>query len=396
MTDLLDAGPVLQGVRVLDVTRLLPGNYATLLLRGLGAEVIKIEELHGDGTRLAPPFTPQGESGPHLVLNRGKQSVAINLKDARGRELLLELVATSQVLLDSFRPGVLNRLGLSGPELATANPDLVHVSLNAFGSGGPLETIPAHDLNSQAMAGILAQSVDDTGRPSMPGVPVADMATGLQAALAVMAGLRAVSQRPGGYRAEVAMLDAALSLTALSSGHLAVAESRPHGRDMLTGALACYGYYQAADGHWLAVGALEPKFFGRLCELVGQPELAALQYDMARQVELRSALDEVFATADRAHWLDLLAHEDTCVTAVNDIREALAENDPLVRGVVATAQTGSGELFPVVRAVPWIPEPEPLVAPAVGADTDAVLGSLGVGLEQVDEMRRQGTVGGAS
>lgn len=396
MTDLLSAGPVLQGVRVLDLTRLLPGNYATLLLRGLGAEVVKVEELHGEGTRLAPPFTPQGESGPHLVLNRGKQSISINLKDPEGRDLLLRLVATSQALLDSFRPGVLERLGLSGSDLANANPDLVHVSLNAFGSGGPLQTVPAHDLNSQAMAGILAQSVDDSGRPAMPGVPVADMATGLQAALAVMAGLRAVSQRPGGYRAEVAMLDSALSLTALSSGHLAVAGSRPQARDMLTGALACYGYYQAADGRWLAVGALEPKFFVRVCELVGRPELAPLQYDMDRQDELKAALDEVFAAADRAHWLELLGQEDTCVTAVNDIREALGEQDPIARGVVVAAHSGDGEVFPVVSAVPWIPESEPLVAPAVGADTVALLSQLGIDSEQVDELRREGIVGGAS
>lgn len=396
MTDLLGAGPVLQGVRVIDLTRLLPGNYATLLLRGLGAQVIKVEELHGDGTRLAPPLTAHGESGAHLVLNRGKESIAVNLKDPVGRELLLRLVASSQVLLDSFRPGVMARLGLSGEDLAAANPDLVHVSLNAFGSGGPLETVPAHDLNAQAMAGILSQSVDDAGRPAMPGVPVADMATGLHAALAVMAGLRAVDQRSGGYRAEVAMLDSAMSLTALSSGHMAVADSRPHPRDMLTGVLACYGYYQAADGRWLAVGALEPKFFARFCQLLGRPELAEQQYDLDRQDELRSALAEVFSSADSAHWLNLLAGEDTCVTAVNDVRQAMAEEDPVARGVVTSARSGAGEEFPVVRAVPWIPEEGPLVAPAVGADTKAVLGSIGVGPDEVAQWLSMGIVGGAS
>lgn len=396
MTGFADAGPVLNGVRVLDVTRLLPGNYATLLLRGLGAEVIKVEELHGEGTRLAPPFTSQGESGAHLVLNRGKESIAVNLKEPEGRELLLRLVATSQVLLDSFRPGVMDRLGLGSADLAAANPDLVHVSLNAFGSGGPLERVPAHDLNAQAMAGILSQSVDDAGRPSMPGVPVADMATGLQAAMAVLAGLRAVDQRPGGYRAEVAMLDAAMSLTALSSGHMAVADSRPQPRDMLTGALACYGFYRSADDRWLAVGALEPKFFERVCGLLGRPELAALQYDLARQDELRAALADVFATADRAHWLDLLASEDTCVSAVNDLREAFAEADPAARGIVATARSRAGGEFPVVRAVPWIAENEPLVAPATGADTEAVLGSIGIEPSQVADLRDRGIVGGAS
>lgn len=396
MSELAAATCVLDGVRVVDLTRLLPGNYASLLLRGLGAEVIKVEELTGDGTRMAPPATAQGESGPHLVLNRGKESIAVNLKQPEGQALVLELVSTAQVLVDSFRPGVMDRLGLGPSQLAGANPTLVHVSLNAFGSGGPMQAVPAHDLNAQALAGILSQSVDDDGQPAMPGVQVADMATGLQAALAVMAGLRAVAQGSAGYRVEVAMLDSAMSMIALSAGHMAVPQSQPRSRDLLTGALACYGTYRTADDRWVAVGGLEPKFFARMCELIGAPELAAWQYDMERQPELRARLAEVFAGADRDHWVALLSQEDTCVSAVNDVREAFAEPDLVARGVVTSAASVDGEQFPVLRAVPWLAEPAPLLAPALGADTVAVLGQLGITAEQVADLRSRGIVGGPS
>ena len=183
---LAPARPSLSGVTVLDLTRLLPGNYASLLLYGLGANVIKVEELGGDGTRLATPFSSGGESGANIALNRGKSSIAINLKSAEGADLLARLVAGAEVLLDSFRPGVLDRLGFSDVELARLNPTLVHVSLTAYGDDGPYRMLPSHDLNVQALAGLVGLSVDDSGRPAMPGVQAGDLATGLQAALAVI------------------------------------------------------------------------------------------------------------------------------------------------------------------------------------------------------------------
>jgi len=396
VTGLDPARPALDGVRVVDLTRLLPGNYATLLLRGLGAEVIKVEELHGDGTRLNPPFTDSGESGSHIVLNRGKRSVALNLKAEAGREVFLRLLATADVLIDSFRPGVLQRLGLGPDVLAQTKPTLVHVSLNAYGEGGPMQQVPAHDLNAQALAGILSQSVDDQGRPSMPAVPMADMATGLQAALAVLSGLRAVGTDGRGFRAQVAMLDSAMSLTALAAGHLAVPGSTPKSRDLLTGALACYSIYECADGHWLAVGALEPKFFERLCALLERPELVELQYQVDRQDELRAHLAEVFGSRPQAHWTDLLVSEDTCVTPVTDLPEAFTLPDPQARGVLGTAQGAGGQTVPVVAAVPWLPDADNLAAALLGADSREVLAELGFASEQFLNLREQGIVGGGS
>lgn len=406
------ARPALTGVTVVDLTRLLPGNYATLLLYGLGATVIKVEELTGDGTRAAPPYAADGQSGPNIVLNRGKASVALNLKTDEGRELLLRLVAQAQVLLDSFRPGVLDRLGLTQARLAEANPDLVHVSLTAFGADGPYAALPSHDLNVQALSGLVGLSVDDAGRPAMPGVQAADLATGLQAALAVMAGLRVVEHQPAGeaqaqveiesqgrvrgYRADVAMSDAALSLSTLAAGHLAAGVgSLPAAPDVLTGALACYNRYVCADGRWLAVGALEPKFFGCMCALLGVPEYAARQYDVAGQAALYDDLAAVFAGADRAHWLNLLALDDTCVTAVNDMAEAFADPNVVARDVVVTARRADGGDAPVVRAVPWLAEEPGAQAAPLGADAVAVFARVGVDAEALADLVRRGVVGGS-
>jgi crotonobetainyl-CoA:carnitine CoA-transferase CaiB-like acyl-CoA transferase len=380
---------------VLDLSRLLPGNYATLLLHGLGATVVKIEELTGDGTRVAPPFSESGESGPNLVLNRGKASVALNLKSERGLELLLALVARSEVLLDSFRPGVLDRLGLTEQALAEVNPTLVHVSLTAYGDGGPYRMLPSHDLNVQALTGLVGLSVDDAGRPAMPAVQSADLATGMQAALAVLAGLRAVERDGQGYRADVSMADSALSLTTLAAGHVAAGRgSVPRPRDLLTGALACYGVYECADRRWLAVGGLEPKFFGRMCTLMGVPEFAARQYDLAGQDSLRADLAALFAAEPRAHWLEVLLAEDTCVTPVNDVAEAFADPNVTAREVVVQATRADGGSAPVVRAVPWLSESPGACAASLGADAEVVLSDVGVGAEELAELRRQGIVGG--
>lgn len=397
MTGLPPARPALTGITVLDLTRLLPGNYATLLLAGLGADVIKIEELTGDGTRAAPPYAASGDSGPNLVLNRRKSSLALNLKDSRAVALLLQLVSTSDVMLDSFRPGVLDRLGLGPAALAQANPALVHVSLTAYGADGPYAALPSHDLNVLALAGVLGMSVDEGGRPAMPATQAADLSTGAQAALAVLAGLRVAERTGEGYRAEVTMQDSALSLTALAAGHLAAGTgSLPAPRDLLTGALACYNVYRTADDRYLALGALEPKFFARTCELLGAPELTAAQYDLGGQEQLGRELAAIFATRSLREWTELLVPDDTCVTPVNDLAEAFADPNATARGVVVDAVRTDGSAAPVLRAVPWLPQESGDEVSPLGSDAVEVLARVGVSAAEVAELRAAGVVGGTS
>jgi crotonobetainyl-CoA:carnitine CoA-transferase CaiB-like acyl-CoA transferase len=383
----------LDGVRVLDLTRLLPGAYATSLLVGLGADVLKVEDPRGgDGLRVMPPYTATGESGVFVALCRGKRSVALDLKNAEGLRVLVDLVARSQVLIDSFRPGVLDRLGLDAGTLAEANPDLVHVSMTAYGDGDRA-ALPGHDLNVEGYAGILGLSRGADGAPGMPAVPFADMATGLQAALAVVSGLRVTDARRGEtFRVDVTMLDSAMSLTGIGQGSvIATGEASPT-PDMLTGGLACYGIYRCADGLEIACGALEPQFFGRVAELVGDPSLAHVQYDVAGQDALRGRLTTLFASRPRREWMALLEDDQTCVTPVRTSAEALDDPDLRSRGVVTDVALADGSLVAAARTVAWVPAmtAAPQSAPSLGQDTESVLVELG---RDVVAVRGSGALG---
>lgn len=375
----------LDGVRVVDLTRLLPGAYATSLLVGMGADVVKVEDPRGgDGLRLSPPFAASGESGLFLALCRGKRSVALDLKTDAARDALLRLVSVSHVVIDSFRPGVLDRLGLGPAALAAANPALVHVSMTAYGDGSRA-ALPGHDLNVEGYAGILGLSRGVDGGAAMPPFPIADMASGLQAALAVVAGLRvaeaqeAPSTEAPAFRADVTMLDSAMSLTVVGQGAVLATGEAPPVPDILTGALACYGVYRCADGAELALGALEPKFFARVAELAGDPTLAEVQYDIAGQDALRGRLTLLFAERPRDEWLALLEHDQTCVTPVRTAAEALADTDLRDRGVLEEVALADGSTATAARPVAWLPaDGRTLGAPALGAHTDAVLRAVGV------------------
>lgn len=375
----------LAGVRVVDLTRLLPGAYATSLLVGMGADVVKVEDPRGgDGLRTTPPFTASGESGLFLALCRGKRSIALDLKQPAALDALIRLISVSHVLIDSFRPGVLDRLGLGPDALAAANPALVHVSMTAYGDGSRA-ALPGHDLNVEGYAGILGLSRGSDGAAAMPPLPVADMASGLQAALAVVAGLRvaesgAVRAEPGpAFRADVTMLDSALSLTAIGQGTAMATGDGPPVPDLLTGALACYGIYRCADGAELAVGALEPKFFARIAELVGEPDLAAVQYDGAGQDALRGRLARLFAERPRAEWLALLEDDQTCVTPVRSTADALRDDDLRARGVLEGVRLADGGTTAAARPVAWLPaDGAVLAAPGLGEHTAEVLAALGV------------------
>ncbi len=253
------------------------------------------------------------------------------------------------------------------------------MSMTAYGDGDRAP-LPGHDLNAEGYAGILGLSRGSDGAPAMPAVPFADMATGLQAALAVVSGLR-VAERgtDAGFRADVTMLDSALSLTGLSQGTVVATGEAPPTPDVLTGGLACYGVYRCADGLEIAVGALEPQFFGRVADLVGDPSLARAQYDIAGQDALRGRLTTLFASRPRREWLALLEHDQTCVTPVRSAAEALADPDLRARGVVTDVALADGSLVPAARPVAWLPvgPGDPRPAPALGQHGDAVLVELG-------------------
>lgn len=355
----------LHGVRVLDMTRLLPGNYTTVALVEMGADVTKVESAEGDGTRWVGPFLPSGESGAFVQLNRGKASVVLDLKDPAGAAEFATWIADSDVLVDSFRPGVLDRLGFSQEQLRGLKPDLVHVTIDAYGSQGMLEQVPGHDINALGYAGVLTLA----GSPSLSGLQIADLAAGLHAALAVLAGLRVAAQ--GEFaRYEVSMVDAALAMAQLPLGAWLATGKAPSVPWDLTGRWACYDVYECGDGQWLTVGALEPKFFAEILDRLGLSEWKTAQYDPDRQDALRGLLQAEFASRNREHWMDLLASADTCVGPALTLSEAMAHPNLTARPVMRKVRCADGSEREVFAALPWLSSDgaAPLSAPALGQD----------------------------
>lgn len=396
--------PPLTGTRVLDLSRLLPGAYATLLLADLGADVIKVEQPGvGDPTRATPPFTSGGDSGMHLALNRGKRSITVDLRNEAGRQVLLDLAVTADVLVESFRPGVMTRLGLGYPVLAEANPGLVYVALSGYGQDGPYAQQAGHDLNYQAYTGALSLNGHPDVGPVPPATQVADLGGAMMGVIATLAALRARDRDGRGQFCDVALADAATSMLALVAGAFAAGGTAPAlGEWFLAGGLACYDTYRCADGGYVAVGALEPRFFVELCTRLGITDRADLQYDLSRQAELRACLAEVFARRTRDEWADELAEHDTCVAPVLNVAEALADPHARARGLVEDvaapdSSTGSpsDESFTRLGVVPRLsgtPGEAGGHPSRLGADTEALLAELGRSPSDIARLRELGAV----
>jgi alpha-methylacyl-CoA racemase len=364
----------LTGVRVLDLSRLLPGPFATMILAGLGAEIVKVEDLDGgDYLRWVPPRDGD-TSAMFTAINRNKRSLRLNLKSARGRDLFLGLADRSHAILESFRPGVMERLGLSTATLHQRNPRLVICSITGFGQDGPDRLRAGHDLNYLARAGVLAISGAVDGEPAISGVQMADMGGGgLGAVIAILAALRRAERTGIGSHCDVSMLDGMLSWM---SPHIAAARAGSPAAAagmLLNGAHPCYHVYRCADG-WMTVAALEPKFWSRLCELLGVDDLRDQGFatgDDARHVTDR--LNSVFASRTREQWRKHMGGEDVCCEPVLSIDEVL--DDAQVRHRAQDAG-GAPAWFPLrIGAEAHAPLGP---APPYGADSRALLAEVGV------------------
>jgi alpha-methylacyl-CoA racemase len=329
----------LEGLRVLDLSRYLPGPLLTRILADYGAEVLKVEALRGEGMRHLPPHTG-GMGAAFGAVNAGKASLALDLKHAGHRDLVLALADVVDVVVESFRPGVMARLGLAPEELMARNPRLIVASLTGYGQVGSRSADAGHDLNYLAHAGLLSLFGPSEGPPMVPGVQVGDVGGGsLPGAMAVLAALLERERSGRGRHLDISLTRGALAFaavafpTARAAAGTSLAE--PRGEGMLTGGAPCYRCYRARDGRYLAVGALEPHFFATLCAGLGHPEVAAAAYargDAAR--EAIATLEAAFATRDAADWVAHFEGQDVCLTLVRTVDEAVA--DPEFAAVVAT------------------------------------------------------------
>jgi len=315
----------LGGIRVLDLSRLLPGPFLTMILADMGADVVKVEDPHvGDYLRVFPP-TKAGVGGRFLAVNRGKRSIAIDLKTAEGKATFLSLVERADVVVESFRPGVMDKLGIGYAALAARRPEIIVCSISGYGQTGPYVDRAGHDLNYIALAGALAMTGQAGEAPQVPGVQIADLAGGaLWGATAILGALVGRARTGKGAHLDISMTEGALALLAAELGNFDCNRAaRPtRGTETLNGGVACYGVYRTSDDRYLAVGALEPKFWIALNQAIGRPPVAAeLLGNAAEQARVRGELAAILATRTAAEWQAALAGCDCCVEIVTELAE---------------------------------------------------------------------------
>jgi len=393
-------GGAFDGVRILDLSRLLPGPYCSLLFADLGAEVIKVEEPGlGDYARLTLPHWGESGIGAYfLLLNRNKKSVSLNLKTEGGKAVFRRLAGTADVLLESFRPGVMERLGLGWEALSGLNPRLVYCAISGYGQDGPYRDLVGHDINYMGYAGALSVTGPRDGPPLMPGVQVADIGGGsLLAAFAIAAALYHRRQSGRGQFIDAAMTDGVVSWLAPYLGpFFATGRVPSRGEERLNGGWVCYQVFEAADGGYVTIGALEPKFWANFCRLIGREDLVPLQYAEGEARDRAEAeVRAIFRTRPRDEWVRLLQTEDVCAGPVLSVDEVVRDPQLARRGLFGEVR------HPTLGPLPQIAFPVKLsetpgrmetAPPALGAHTEAILAELGYDAAGVAALRREGAI----
>ena len=392
-----NAGP-LQGLKVLDFTRLLPGPLCTMMMADMGAAVIKIERPESpDYIRYFPPSFGN-DSAYYLSLNRSKKSLAVDYKTDEGMAIILKLVATVDVLIEQFRPGVMELLGLGYEQLKAINPKLVYVSITGYGQTGPYAQKAGHDLNYIGYSGLLAVIGQKGGKPTIPGGQVADVAAGSYMALnGCLAALYAAEKTSKGQHVDVAMMDCVMPIASLPIGqYFATGESVVRGDIYLSGKLANYNVYECADGKHMALGALEPKFWELFCDIVNQPEWKPKTLAQGEELEqLKMEVTALFKSKPQAEWIALGKEYDCCLSPILEIHEL--ENDPQIahRQMLVKVETEDGAgLNTVGIPIKFSGTPAALSnpAPALGKDNKTILEGLGYDASQIDELKAKGIV----
>jgi alpha-methylacyl-CoA racemase len=412
----------LDGVRVLDLSRLLPGGFCSLLLADFGAEVLKVEDTGmGDYIRWSPPFYEgvhdSARSALFLSLNRNKRSIRLDLKNERGREALLRLVAEYDVVLESFRPGVLDRLGVGYGRMREVNPGIVYCAISGYGQDGPKREASGHDMNYLGLVGLLGLTGERGGEPMQAAGQIADLGGGaLMAAFGIMAALRerdgspGRSERPGlparestpgsgeGQMVDVSMADGALSWLAMVAGaYFADGNVPRRGELPLAGSLVCYRPYECADG-WVSLGALEPKFWQAWCRGVGREDLIPAQFERPGSPP-HAQVAEIFKGRTREQWEAFAREHDCCLEPVLELDEALSSELVAARRMVVELSQPGAERPVRQLGIPVKLERTPgahdrLPGPALGEHTEAVLSAAGYSELEIAELMATGAAAG--
>lgn len=350
----------LRGIRVLDLTRLLPGPVATMHLADMGAEVIKIEEPGSGDYARTMGYVRHEVSQFFVAVNRGKQFLRLDLKQAAQRDEFLRMVEGADAVVESFRPGVMDKLGLGWSTLKERNPKLVMCAISGYGQDGPLAQVAGHDINYIGYAGMLEQNVGPDGTPALSNLQVGDLLGGSQSAMqGILAALLAVKMGGPGRLVDVSMTDAVFAhnimpLVAFND----FGKAPTPGRDLLTGGVPCYNVYRTSDGRFMAVGALEPKFWGILCDVLERPEWKRRHWAYGQAVggadamALKAELEAIFRQGTLTAWTEKFADQDCCVTPVLRVDEAVANPLFQMRGMIGKASHPSEGNYQATGSVP--------------------------------------------
>ncbi len=384
--------PALQNIRVLDLASVGPGARASRTLADYGAEVIKIGAVPRAGAvQIVPPY--YAYSG-----NRNMKRALFDLKAEAGREAFLGLADTADVIIESFRPGVVARLGIGYEDVNQRNPGIVYCSTSGFGQTGPRSQWAGHDINYLATSGFLdCTGRQADGRPALPGATVADIAAGgMQASMAIMAALLGRATSGVGSYLDVSIADGAFALMSLYvDEYLATGVEPGPGHYILTGRYACYEIYTCSDGKHISVGAIEGQFWRNLCELLELGEFADAQLDDEKQDQIRAALAQRFATRTRDEWVEVLGAANTCVAPVNTVAEAVVDEQYVARSLVASAVSDTAGEF-LQSAPTWAgtvaPDGPYQIRDGAVSDTMELLTQLGLAESEIAELEVSGAI----
>ncbi len=382
----------LEGIKIIDFSKWLPGQYCGMVLGDFGADVIKVEDVKGDVTRGFTPAKEPGMSYWHLMLNRNKRGITVNLKTPAGREVLLRLLKEADVFLEGFRPGYLKMLGLDYESVSKINPRLIYCSITGFGPEGKYKHMPSHDLNVIGLAGVAAP--EDGTDISVPSVQVAALGGSLNAISGILMALYARERTGKGQLVNVDLYSSAINaeITAISS----VIGCRETGMPSFgRTASHYYSVYKTKDGRYLSIGTIEPKFWQKMCRLIDLPELESRQFDFAHSAEIKAKLAAAFAGKTQAEWLELIGKDEFCVTPIRTLQEALDSSLTTEQSqMLVTKKEDFGNYTYVKSAAKLSDTPGTIRtrAPYLGEHTQEVLESAGYTKEEIAAMHEKGEI----
>ncbi|MBD9499636.1 CoA transferase [Pseudomonas sp. PDM23] len=385
-------GP-LASLKILDFSTLLPGPFASLLLADMGAQVLRVESpSRMDLVRVLPPHV-DGTSASHAYLNRNKRCIALDLKQAEAVEVVKQLVQEYDIVLEQFRPGVMDKLGVGYEALKAINPKLIYVSITGYGQTGPLRDRAGHDINYLALAGVASYTGRRESGPLPLGVQLADIGGGsLHGVMGLLAAVIQRQQTGEGQQVDVSMTDCAFSLHGMAGAGYLAAGVEPEMEGLALNGGSFYDYYRTRDGRWFSVGSLEPQFMQQFCAAIGRPELAArgLSPRPEEQQALKREIAIEFEKHDFAQWQERFAALDACVEPMLSLAEAVEHPQLIERGVVTRVPNGMGgeqrQMACPIRFSAGLPEPRHIGA-ALGAHTAEVMAELGYTDEQVAALK---------